>query len=111
MTHISYALLVSCFVTLGVAAQDTRERSDLSLFQSQITAIELLANRAGSSSGDAIGGRYRFDYPRFAADLKRVRRGIHNFLSPSRAQPAELVELRGDYRAETLNSSPSDEHD
>ncbi|WP_409315172.1 RAQPRD family integrative conjugative element protein [Pseudomonas putida] len=111
MNATSPALLLTCLVSLGAAAQDGPERSDLGLAQRQITAIEQLVNRASSSSGDAIGARYRFDYPRFAADLKRVRQGIHNYLSPSRAQPADMVGLSSDYRADALYSSPSDEHE
>lgn len=105
------SLLLACLVSLGAAAQDVHERSDLGLAQRQITAIELLADRANSGSVDAAGARYRFDYSRFAADLGRMRQGIHKYLSPSRAQPADLVELAGDYRAEAPQSSSPDEHD
>lgn len=111
MNTSSCALLLACVVSLGAGAQDSPERSDLSLMQRQITAIELLTDRASSSSVDAAGARYRFDYSRLAADLKRMRQGIHNYLSPSRAQPADVVELDGDYRAETPHLSTSDEHD
>ncbi|AUZ58481.1 putative type III effector Hop protein [Pseudomonas sp. XWY-1] len=79
--------------------------------QRQIDAIELLADRARSSATGADRVRYRFDYPRLTADLERVRDGINNYLSPSRAQPADLVELSGDYRADALHSSSSDEHE
>lgn len=79
--------------------------------QRQIAAIELLADRASIASVSTAGNRYSFDYPRFAADVKRVRQGIQKYLSPSRAQPADLVELTGDYRAEAPHLSPSDEHD
>lgn len=105
------ALLIACLVSLGAGAQDAPERSDLGLVQHQITAIELLTDRASSSSVDAAGARYRFDYSRFAADLKRLRQGINKYLSPSRAQPADMVELTGDYRAEAPHSGTSDEHD
>lgn len=111
MTLFPYPLLLACMVTLGAAAQDVRERSDLGLMQRQITAIEQLADRARSSSTDAHGTRYRFDYPRFAADLEHVRQGINKYLSPSRAQPADLAELTGNYRAEAPHLSPSDGHD
>lgn len=111
MNITSTALLLTCVVSLGAAAQDTSERSDLGLLQRQITTIELLADRASISSVDAPGARYRFDYSRFAADLTRMRQGISKYLSPSRAQPTDLVELTGDYRAEAPHSSSSDEHD
>jgi len=105
-----YPLLITCLVALTAAAQDVRERSDLGLMQRQIDAIELLADRAHSSTTtDRV--RYRFDYARLTEDLERVRHGISHYLSPSRAQPADLVELAGDYRADAPHSSPSNEHD
>ncbi|MNF90039.1 Plasmid protein [compost metagenome] len=104
-------LLLICLVPLGAFAQDIRENSDFGLMQRQIDAIELLADRARSSATGADRARYRFDYPRLTADLERVRDGINNYLSPSRAQPADLVELSGDYRADALHSSSSDEHE
>lgn len=106
-----YPLLIVCLVAFTAAAQDVRERSDLGLMQRQIEAIELLADRSNSSATGTEQVRYRFDYSRLTADLERVRRGISNYLSPSRAQPAELVELAGDYRADAHHSSTSDEHD
>lgn len=105
------SLLLVCLVSLGAAAQDTPERSDLGLVQRQITAIELLADRASTASVSTAEARYRFDYPRFAADLERVRQGIQEYLSPTRAQPADLIELTGNYRAEAPHSGTSDEHD
>ncbi len=111
MRTYAFPLLVICVLTIPAVAQESRERSDLELLQRQFTAIEHLANRSESSSETAAGARYRFDYPRFAADLKRVREGIHEYLSPARAQPADLIELTKKYRAEAPHSSSSDEHD
>ncbi|MNN66402.1 Plasmid protein [compost metagenome] len=111
MNTSTSALLLTCLVSLGAAAQDAPERSELGLMQGQITAIELLADRASTASVSTAETRYRFDYSRFAADLERVRQGIQKYLSPSRAQPADLIELSGDYRAEAPHSRSSDEHD
>ncbi|MDH0648670.1 RAQPRD family integrative conjugative element protein [Pseudomonas sp. GD03858] len=111
MRTCAFPLLVICLVTLPAVAQESRERSDLGLVQRQFTAIEQLAVRAKSGSEDIDGARYRFDYLRFSADLQRVREGIYNYLSPSRAQPADLVELTDQYRAETPHAGSSDEHD
>lgn len=106
-----YPLLIICLVAVTAAAQDVRERSDFGLMQRQIDALEQLADRARSGGTGTDQVRYRFDYPRLTADLERVRQGISNYLSPSRAQPADMVELTGDYRAEAPHSGPSDEHD
>ncbi|MGE1526985.1 integrative conjugative element protein, RAQPRD family [Pseudomonas ceruminis] len=111
MRTYAFPLFVFCLATLPAVAQESRERSDLGLVQRQLTAIDQLAERAESSSDDAVGTRYRFDYPRFTADLERVREGIQQYVSPSRAQPADLVELAGQYRDVAPHSSPSDEHD
>lgn len=107
----SSSLLLACLVSLGATAHDVRERSDLGLMQRQVTLIELFANRARIETADAAEVRYRFDYSRFAADLARVRQGIQKYLSPARAQPADLVELTSQYRAEAPHTSYSDEHD
>ncbi|MFJ2969539.1 MULTISPECIES: RAQPRD family integrative conjugative element protein [Pseudomonas] len=111
MNTSTSALLLIFVVSLGAAAQDTPQRSDLGLVQQQITSIEMLADRASTASVSTAETRYRFDYPRFEADLERVRQGIQKYLSPSRAQPADLVELTGEYRAEAPLGRPSDEHD
>lgn len=106
-----YPLLIACLIAFTAAAEDVRERSDLGLVQRQIDAINLLADRAHSSATGTDRVRYRFDYARLTADLERVRHGISNYLSPSRAQPTDLVELSGDYRTEARHLSPSNEHD
>ncbi|HHQ2813446.1 TPA: RAQPRD family integrative conjugative element protein [Pseudomonas aeruginosa] len=111
MRTYAFPLLVIFLATLPAVAQENRERSDLGLVQRQFNAIEQLVDRAESGSDGATGARYRFDYQRFTADLERVREGIRNYLSPSRAQPADLVELAGQYRTEAPHSSPSNEHD
>lgn len=111
MKTIAYPLLLACLIALGAAGEDTREQSYLGLLQRQIKSVEELAEHARTGSVDAEDARYRFDYARFAADLERVHEGIHNYLSPSRAQPADLVELAGEYRAEAPQSSSPDEHD
>ncbi|MDH0708843.1 RAQPRD family integrative conjugative element protein [Pseudomonas sp. GD03862] len=106
-----YPLLIACLIAFTAAAQDVRERSDLGLVQRQIDAIELLAERAHSSTTGANRVRFRFDYLRLTADLERMRHGIRNYLSPSRAQPADLVELAGDYRIDAPHLSTANEHD
>lgn len=111
MTPSLHPLLLACLVPLTATAQDVRERSDLGLMQRQITVIEQLAERARISQVDVETSRYYFDYPRFVADLERMRRGISKYLSPSRAQPTDLAELTSDYRANAPHPSSSDEHD
>lgn len=64
--------------TPGCRTQESRECSDRDLVQRQFTAIEQLVDRAESGSYDAAGTRYRFEYPKFWADLARVRHLIKN---------------------------------
>lgn len=44
------------------------------------------------------GERYYFDYQRFEEDLKRVQRGLEDYLIPKRAQPRDPLELMGNYK-------------
>ncbi|WP_419709570.1 RAQPRD family integrative conjugative element protein [Pseudomonas sp. NFX224] len=111
MTNSPCFLVIVCFVTLSAVAQDVRERSDLGLMDQQLGVIAQLAERAHSVSTDTEGARYRFDFPRFTADLERLRHGVNQYLSPSRAQPADLADLIGDYRANAPQPSTTDEHD
>jgi RAQPRD family integrative conjugative element protein len=101
MTPSIYSLTLCCVIAVPVGAQDIQERSNLGLMQQQIQVFEQLADHARRSSINSVGARYRFDYLGFVGDLKRIQRGIHNYLTPSRAQPADPTELTGDYRAET----------
>lgn len=55
MNTSTSALLLTCVVSLGAVAQDAPEQSELGLMQRQIAVIELLADRASSSSVDAAG--------------------------------------------------------
>lgn len=80
-----------------------KEQDQLILIQQQLDTIERLATRAETTRTSEPNERYRFDYPRLTQDIQRVRRGVQDYLSPSRAQPRDPVELVGDYR---LNHPP-----
>jgi RAQPRD family integrative conjugative element protein len=47
--------------------------------------------------GDEPGKRFFFDYQRLAGDIARIRHGLEDYLTPSRAQPRDTVELSGQY--------------
>ncbi|HGW5377049.1 TPA: RAQPRD family integrative conjugative element protein [Pseudomonas aeruginosa] len=85
----------------NVLAAPPAQRQDLAAAQRQIEALERLVEHSSAMASVAPGERYHFDYPRLLADLARVRAGIEQFLSPSRAQPREPDELGGQYRAES----------
>lgn len=80
-------------------------RSELAAAVRQLNALERFVAQSAIESQAAPGERYYFDYPRLLADLGRVRTGIQGYLTPSRAQPRDPVELLGEYRAEKTPSA------
>ncbi|MFV9650446.1 RAQPRD family integrative conjugative element protein [Pseudomonas citrulli] len=90
----------------GYAASEY-EQGELSLVQQQLDTLERLATKAEAASTAEPNDRYRFDYPRLNRDIQRIRLGVQGYLSPSRAQPRDPVELVGDYRLDTLPAEPS----
>ncbi|MBS7842829.1 RAQPRD family integrative conjugative element protein [Pseudomonas fluorescens] len=108
-TTVFRCLLLSLAIVHGSSyAASAHEQDQLSLIQQQLDTIERLATRAEVASTAEPGDRYRFDYPRLIQDLQRIRQGVQDYLSPSRAQPRDPAELVGDYRLDTLpvESSP-----
>ncbi|WP_425439972.1 RAQPRD family integrative conjugative element protein [Pseudomonas abyssi] len=89
-------------VPLAAAAQ----RQDLIAALRQLDALERFIAQSAAQALVTTGERYYFDYPRLLDDLAHVRAGIQFHLTPSRAQPRDLQELDGDYRAETELSAP-----
>ncbi|HAA0911117.1 TPA_asm: raqprd family integrative conjugative element protein [Salmonella enterica] len=89
----------------ATASDDAIEREQLTALVRQIDLIDRLAERAVHTAPQARA-RYHFDHARLRKDLRRVRAGIQDYLTPPRAQPRDPVELAGDYRQ---SSPPSDE--
>ncbi|VVP99813.1 hypothetical protein PS914_03954 [Pseudomonas fluorescens] len=102
-----WLLLSLAIVHSSVYAASAQEQDQLSLILQQLDTIKHLATRAEEASTSAPNERYRFDYPRLAQDLQRIRQGMQGYLSPSRAQPRDPAELVGNYRLDTLPSEPS----
>ena len=88
-------------------AASAHEQDQLSLVQRQLDIIERLATQAEAASTAEPDDRYRFDYPRLSQDIQRIRQGMQNYLSPSRAQPHDAGELVGDYRLDIPSVEPS----
>lgn len=82
-------------------AESPAQRQDLAAVLRQLDALERFVAQSAANSGTASSERYHFDYPRLAADLQRVRAGIHDHLTPQRAQPRDPVALSGDYRQDS----------
>ena len=99
-------LLLSLAVVDGISyAASAYEQDQLSLVQQQIDVIERLVTQAAANNAAEHDGRYRFDYLRMTQDIQRIRQGVQNYLSPSRAQPRDPTKLVGDYR---LDNPPAE---
>jgi len=107
-TTIFRCLLLSLAIVHGGSyAASGHEQDQLSLVQQQLDIIERLTTRAEAASTSEPSERYRFDYPRLTQDIQRIRHGVQGYLSPSRAQPRDPIELVGDYRLDTPPAKPS----
>lgn len=97
-TGLTPALLLGLCLAAQAGADDaTPEQAHLAAALRQLDNIERLLAQQAVQPRDARA-RYHFDYGRLAADLERVRAGIRDYLSPSRAQPRDPAALLGDYR-------------
>ncbi len=90
-------------------AQTPAQRQELTAALRQLDALERTVAHSAAHTPIVPGERYHFDYPRLQADLARVRVGIQNHLTPSRAQPRDPSELAGDYRTERAMAAPTPE--
>lgn len=89
-------------------AETPVQRQELAAALRQIDALERTVAHSAVHTSIAPGERYHFDYSRLLADLARVRAGIQDHLTPSRAQPRDPSELAGDYRTErSVPASPT----
>jgi RAQPRD family integrative conjugative element protein len=101
-------LLLSLTIVQGSSyAASAHEQEQLSLVPQQLDIIERLATQAEVASTSEPNERYRFDYPQLNQDIQRIRQGVQNYLSPSRAQPRDPGELVGDYRLDIQSAEPS----
>jgi len=95
---LTLALLLGLCVSGHASADDaTPEHARLAAALRQLDSIERLVAQQAAQQQDERA-RYHFDYARLTADLERVRAGIHDYLTPTRAQPRDPALLFGDYR-------------
>lgn len=108
ITAFRCVLLLSLAIVYDSSyAASAHEQTQLSLILQQLNTIERLTTPAEVDNTAEPNERYRFDYPRLSQDIQRIRQGVQGYLSPSRAQPHDPVELVGDYRLDTLPAEPS----
>ncbi|MFH6565020.1 MULTISPECIES: RAQPRD family integrative conjugative element protein [Pseudomonas] len=79
----------------------------LSLLIRQLDTLDTLVLRVSRDEAPESNTRYRFDYPRLTQDIQRIRQGVQDYLSPSRAQPRDSTELVGEYRLDTPSAESS----
>jgi RAQPRD family integrative conjugative element protein len=103
-TFLVTALLMGQSPT--VSAESPALRQELSAALRQLDALERTVANSAAHTPITPGERYHFDHMRLLTDLARVRAGIHDYLTPSRAQPRPPCELAGDYRTEQAVESP-----
>lgn len=108
--HCGLAILFMTALGAGLpsaAHADTpAQRQELAATLRQLDALERFVAQSAAAAPIVPGERYHFDYPRLLGDLARVRAGIQSHLAPSRAQPRDPAELRGDYRQESAPDAP-----
>ena len=107
LTALTYRIAVTGLITFSVyglpvprtMAASASEQSQLAVMLRQLTALEETA-QSSAQIADEPGKRYSFDYLRLTGDIARIRQGLKDYLSPSRAQPRDPVELSGNYTTE-----------
>ena len=77
-------------------AAGASELANIEVMIRQLNALEDSARRSATIASEP-GQRYYFDYERLAGDIQRVRQGLQEYLTPSRAQPRDPAELTGKY--------------
>jgi len=77
-------------------AAGASEQANIEVMIRQLNALEDSARRSATIASEP-GQRYYFDYERLAGDIQRVRQGLQEYLTPSRAQPRDPAELAGKY--------------
>ncbi|MBS7560157.1 raqprd family integrative conjugative element protein [Pseudomonas sp. RC4D1] len=65
----------------------------------QLALVDRMAKQSADSAPQERS-RYHFDYKRLSADLQRIQVGVHDYLTPQRAQPRDTNALLGNYRQE-----------
>lgn len=90
------ALLAWLMLAPDAVAATASEHANLEVMIRQLNALEDTARRSAQVAEEP-GQRYFFDYQRLASDIQRVRQGLQDYLTPSRAQPRDPAELTGNY--------------
>ena len=107
LVAFTYRLPITGLIVLSVfglntpyaATASAAEKESLNMILRQLNALEDTAHRSTQLSQEP-GKRYSFDYQRLTDDIARIRQGLKDYLSPSRAQPRDPVDPSGNYTTE-----------
>lgn len=83
----------------SLAADSPSEQTQLAIVVRQLDMLDRMAAHGANLPRDDES-RFHFDYAGLQGDIARIRAGINQYLSPQRAQPRDLVPLKGDYSQE-----------
>lgn len=97
-----FPLLFLSATLLATAAQaaPASEEANLSLLRNQLNVLESTLRRAEAQASVAPETRFFFDYPQAYADIRAIREGVGQYLTPSRAQPRTVATFPARYRTE-----------
>ncbi|RMT95151.1 hypothetical protein ALP39_200344 [Pseudomonas marginalis pv. marginalis] len=98
LTYLA-AFCVSGLTAPVAAAYSASEQANLNVILRQLNTLEDTAYR-NAQLIEEPGKRYSFDYQRLTDDIARIRKGLKDYLSPTRAQPRDPVDLSGNYTTE-----------
>ncbi|UXZ97221.1 RAQPRD family integrative conjugative element protein [Pseudomonas phytophila] len=89
-------LCTPVLATHAQAAGTASEQANVEVMIRQLNALEAVAQRSADLPNESAQ-RYHLDYSRLVSDIARIRRGLQDYLSPSRAQPRDPLEISGQY--------------
>ncbi|MEE5094937.1 RAQPRD family integrative conjugative element protein [Pseudomonas alliivorans] len=94
---LTAALLCTPLLSANTQAAGTAsEQASVEVMIRQLNVLEAVAQRSVALPKDSAQ-RYHLDYPRLVSDIARIRQGLQDYMSPSRAQPRDPVEISGQY--------------
>ncbi|MGV8399264.1 integrative conjugative element protein, RAQPRD family [Pseudomonas aeruginosa] len=99
-----FTLALACLSPLAFAGE-AELRMQLAMLERQLEGIERQAESGAAQAATTFSpgsNRYHFDFIRLRDDVRRMRGGVQDYLTPARAQPRDPLELRGDYRQDAL---------
>ncbi|MFA1029892.1 hypothetical protein ALP10_03867 [Pseudomonas syringae pv. helianthi] len=97
--HICLTAVLLCTPMLSTyarAAGTASEQANVEVMIRQLNALEAVAQRSADLPSESAQ-RYHLDYSRLVSDIARIRQGLQDYLTPSRAQPRDPVEISGQY--------------